>query len=332
MLPAASQYEKWEATFFNFEFPAQHLPPAPPAARAAARARCPSPRSGRASSAALGVVDDAELAPLREAAAARAAQAYAAGVRRGDDGEPDALAGCAPYVLYETLGPTLPDGLAGAAALWGLAHRCAMTYPDAVRRAGPRGRRRAVRRDPRRAARASPSRVDEYEDDFERIVPSRQADRARAARAARRAARRSTTDPALDHATSCPIVLSVGRAPLLHRQRHLPRPGLAQARRRRRAAGQRRGRDAARPGRRRPRPRDHGAAAAPRRPSRSATRCSRVTPRCRTASGSTTPDEDGETIVPGVAPNSLTSSDWRDAFAGTPWHKHVPARIEPVGG
>jgi hypothetical protein len=41
--------------------------------------------------------------------------------------------------------------------------------------------------------------------------------------------------------------------------------------------------------------------------------------------------EDGETVVPGVAPNSLTSSEWRDEFAGTPWHKHVPARIEPVG-
>jgi hypothetical protein len=25
----------------------------------------------------------------------------------------------------------------------------------------------------------------------------------------------------------------------------------------------------------------------------------------------------------------LTSTEWRDAFAGTPWHKHVPARIEP---
>jgi hypothetical protein len=40
--------------------------------------------------------------------------------------------------------------------------------------------------------------------------------------------------------------------------------------------------------------------------------------------------EDGTTVVPGVAPNSLTSSGWRDEFAGTPWHKHVPARIEPV--
>src|SRR6187200_8253 len=46
------------------------------------------------------------------------------------------LSTLAPYVLYETLGPTLPDGLQAAAAVWGLAHRCAMTYPDAVRRAG----------------------------------------------------------------------------------------------------------------------------------------------------------------------------------------------------
>jgi anaerobic selenocysteine-containing dehydrogenase len=41
-------------------------------------------------------------------------------------------------------------------------------------------------------------------------------------------------------------------------------------------------------------------------------------------------DEDGQTVIPGVAPNSLTSTEWRDAYAGTPWHKHVPARIEAV--
>jgi hypothetical protein len=45
------------------------------------------------------------------------------------------ISALAPYVLYETLGPSLPHG-AAAATLWGLAHRCAMTYPDAVRRAG----------------------------------------------------------------------------------------------------------------------------------------------------------------------------------------------------
>jgi hypothetical protein len=30
----------------------------------------------------------------------------------------------------------------------------------------------------------------------------------------------------------------------------------------------------------------------------------------------------------GVAPNELTSSADRDPFVGTPWHKHVPARVE----
>ena len=39
---------------------------------------------------------------------------------------------------------------------------------------------------------------------------------------------------------------------------------------------------------------------------------------------------DGLSTTPGVAPNALTSTDWRDAYAGTPWHKHVPVRIEAV--
>jgi formate dehydrogenase len=43
-------------------------------------------------------------------------------------------------------------------------------------------------------------------------------------------------------------------------------------------------------------------------------------------------ESDGRAVVPGVAPNELTSSKWRDAFAGTPWHKHVPARVESVAG
>jgi hypothetical protein len=41
-------------------------------------------------------------------------------------------------------------------------------------------------------------------------------------------------------------------------------------------------------------------------------------------------DADGQRRVPGVAPNALTSTDWRDPYAGTPWHKHVPAHIEAL--
>ncbi|MGH9271713.1 MAG: molybdopterin dinucleotide binding domain-containing protein, partial [Ilumatobacteraceae bacterium] len=43
------------------------------------------------------------------------------------------------------------------------------------------------------------------------------------------------------------------------------------------------------------------------------------------------PGEDGTMATTGVAPNDLTSSEDRDWVAGTPWHKHVPARLERVG-
>jgi anaerobic selenocysteine-containing dehydrogenase len=39
---------------------------------------------------------------------------------------------------------------------------------------------------------------------------------------------------------------------------------------------------------------------------------------------------DGVSVRVGVAPNELTAGEDRDFLAGTPWHKHVPARLEPV--
>ena len=46
------------------------------------------------------------------------------------------LAAVAPVVLYRTLGETLPHGAAAAAALWPMAIRCAQKNPDGVERAG----------------------------------------------------------------------------------------------------------------------------------------------------------------------------------------------------
>ena len=43
-------------------------------------------------------------------------------------------------------------------------------------------------------------------------------------------------------------------------------------------------------------------------------------------------DDDGSLHRVGVAPNELTTLDLRDPIAGTPWHKRVPARLEPVDG
>jgi anaerobic selenocysteine-containing dehydrogenase len=43
--------------------------------------------------------------------------------------------------------------------------------------------------------------------------------------------------------------------------------------------------------------------------------------------GLTYPGARGEEIT-GIAPNELTSTEDRDPFVGTPWHKSVPARVE----
>jgi len=43
-------------------------------------------------------------------------------------------------------------------------------------------------------------------------------------------------------------------------------------------------------------------------------------------------DASGEFRHQGVAPNELTDASSRDFLAGTPWHKHVPARLEKIAG
>ncbi|HVW32104.1 MAG TPA: molybdopterin-dependent oxidoreductase, partial [Acidimicrobiia bacterium] len=139
VLPAASQYEKWESTYFNFEFPRNvfHL-----------RAPLCEPLPGTLAepeihlriARAMGHLSDEELAPLQAAleSAGRLGLAGAYLGRYGAGATVDEL-GFGPLALYATLGPTLPDGAAAAAVLWALCHRTAMLNPDAVRRAGLAG-------------------------------------------------------------------------------------------------------------------------------------------------------------------------------------------------
>jgi hypothetical protein len=118
---------------------------------------------------ATGLIGDGDLEPLR-AAARESRESFAHAFARATTQNPT-LSSLAPYVLYETLGRTLPEGLQSAAALWGLAHRCAMTYPNAVHRAG-----HADGNELFDAILSSRSGVvftrDEYGDDFARIVHS----------------------------------------------------------------------------------------------------------------------------------------------------------------
>ena len=133
VLPASTQFEKWEATFFTLEFPAnafqlrRPLLPATPGT-------LPEPEIHARLVRALGALTDEDLAPLREAAATSRA-AFADAFLTAMVTQPH-LSKLAPVVLYESLGQTLPEGEAATAAVWGLAQIAAMTYPEAVQRAG----------------------------------------------------------------------------------------------------------------------------------------------------------------------------------------------------
>jgi len=270
---------------------------------------------------ALDLIDDAELEPLREAAHGTRLD-YAIAFGKATSANPT-LMSLAPYVLYETLGRTLPPGLESAAALWGLAHRVAMTYPDAVRRAG-----HADGNELFDAIISSPSGVvftrDEYGDDFARIIhpegrialelPEMLSELA----ALHAGPPRHTTD-------ELPIVLSVGERRSFTANDIFRDPTW----RKRDADGALRvsPEDAARLGL------ADGGRARITTVRGSAEATIEVTD-AMLAGHAALPNGFGmfgvDGATTGVAPNSLTSSDWRDAFAGTPWHKHVPARIEPV--
>jgi anaerobic selenocysteine-containing dehydrogenase len=133
VLPAASQFEKYEATFFNFEFPHNYFHLRRPVLQPL-EGTLPEPEIHARLVEALGALDGIGLTPLR-AAAGQGRAAFGAAFLRLMTEHPE-LGRLAPVVLYRTLGPTLPNGSGAAAALWAAAHRCAMSNRPSLERAG----------------------------------------------------------------------------------------------------------------------------------------------------------------------------------------------------
>ncbi len=133
VLPASSQFEKAECTFFNLEFPRNvfHLrkPLLSPL-----EGTLPEPEIYARLIRELGVVDESVLAPLRKAAH-RGRSQFAIAFFATIASNPR-LGGMATYLLYETLGETLPADMRGAAAIWGTSQLCSMANPESVGRAG----------------------------------------------------------------------------------------------------------------------------------------------------------------------------------------------------
>ncbi|MGA3230180.1 MAG: molybdopterin-dependent oxidoreductase, partial [Candidatus Binatus sp.] len=138
VLPASSQYEKWEATFFGAASHAERQYANTFTLRApildALPGTLPEGEIHRRLVRAIGAMTDDDVAPLH-AAAAKGMAAYASELMRVVSERPH-LAEVMTVLLYETLGPTLGAGNENAASVWAIAHNFARRYPESLRRAG----------------------------------------------------------------------------------------------------------------------------------------------------------------------------------------------------
>jgi anaerobic selenocysteine-containing dehydrogenase len=329
VLPVPSQFEKWEATFFNFDFPRNvfHLrrpllePPPGVLGEPEIHARLCE---------AMGAFGEEDVAPLR--AAAEESRASFAGAFFAALAAKPELGRCAPNLLYRALGPTLPDGAAAAAALWGAAHRCAQENPASVAAAGFTGEGLEPGERLFDAILASPSglvfSVDEPEVGLARLrtedgkahlaIPEMLDELDALA-----------TEAAPDASGEYPFVLSAGERRSFTANTIFRDPAW-------------RKRDAGGSLRISPTDADDLGIAAGDLVRVTTKRGSVVAPAevndimqpghvsLPNGLGVDYPSEDGSTAVTGASPNELTASEDRDWIAGTPWHKHVAARLERV--
>jgi formate dehydrogenase len=328
VLPASSQFEKAEATFFNLEFPRnvfhlrtplfEPLPGTLPEAEIYARLM-----------EAMGELGERDYAPLRRALkfgrTAFALRFFASVLRN-----PKTMKYVA-VLLYRTLGPTLPKGMESAAVAWGMAQLYTQGNPRAAKRAGFGGMIPFAGEKLFRAILDGKSGVvfsdSDYEDSW-----------------------RSVTHP--DHRINLHIPeLLPELAKLEHEipQRDAEFPFVLSAGERRSDTSNTTVRDTAwhrrgAYGTLRLSPQDAAALGckdgdalrlSTRRASLEVT--AEITDTMQpghislpNGQGLDYTGKDGRVIRKGAPPNELTDSYHRDFLAGTPWHKHVPARLERV--
>ncbi len=137
ILPAATQYEKWEATFFNFEFPENYFHLRKPLFEAPENTLPEAEIHARLIEA-MDAMPRQLCGELTAALAEGGRNAYRERFMQALAEDPN-LADLAPVILFRTLGPSLPEGAAAAAVLWPVALGFAMREPESLRRAGFEG-------------------------------------------------------------------------------------------------------------------------------------------------------------------------------------------------
>lgn len=137
ILPAANQFEKWEATFFNFEFPNNYFHLRAPLFDPLENTLPEAEIHARLVEA-MGAMPEALCEELGDIMARSGRDAYRDRLLQAMAEDPSVSA-IAPVLLYRTLGPSLANGASEGAVLWPLALNFAMSNPDQLRRAGYEG-------------------------------------------------------------------------------------------------------------------------------------------------------------------------------------------------
>ena len=329
VLPVASQFEKAEATFFNFEFPENYFH---------VRKRLMPPLPGLFSEAelhcrileALGELPAEPIAALRAAwqegrkAFREKFMALAMSDRR--------IVPVAPALLYRAIGDLLPEGLAEAAGVWLLCQSAAQTQGASLARAGFTGEPGEAGDALFDAILAAKSgvvfAVDNWDECFERLrMPQHKVQLAIPELFAELDAL-ATTHPS-PTSPEFPFLLSAGERRSFTANTIIRNPEW-----RRKDAG----------GALRINPEDAGLLGLIQgKRARVITKRGSVEAEVEISDrmqkghialpnglGLDFPSKDGTRVGAGVAPNELTRSEDRDWIAGTPWHKSTPARIEAL--
>jgi len=330
VLPASSTYEKVEATFFNFEYPDNFFHLRHPLFKPMPGTLEESEIHARLVEA-LAIFQPDALDGLKAAAKVSRedfAEAYFAETKKDPR-----IGAYATYVIYRTLGPTLPEGLAPAAPLWLLCQAYAENNAEDVQAAGHKGSGYALGNTLFDAILAEKSGV---------VV-----------------SRASSDDQQQWRMPSAKLELAMGE--MLQewktlKQYQLPErsdefPLLLVAGERRAYTANTAIRDPAWMKGSNPTALIIHPIDANRAGVKNASTARLVTKRgtadvsveyddCMKQGtislpnglGLSYPDAFGQPATFGVAPNELTSIEDRDPWVGTPWHKHVRARLEPTDG
>ncbi|MFZ5724049.1 MAG: molybdopterin oxidoreductase family protein [Pseudomonadota bacterium] len=328
VLPACSQFEKAEATFFNLEFPrnAFHL-----------RAPLFKPLPGTLPEAeiharlleAMGELSERDYRPLR-LALKLGRKAFALAFFTAMAVNPKAQK-YASVLLYRTLGPTLPAGMDSAAAVWGICQLHVLGNRKTAARAGFGGLPPLAADRMFQALLDTPSGVvfaeATYEDSWQAIGMPEHRINLHIPELLPELAKLATGKPPRDPAF--PFILAAG-------ERRSDTSNTAV----RDASWHRRGRY----GTLRIHPQDAAAlGCADGDTLRLTTRraslevVAEITDMMQPGNislpngqGLDYRNANGDVVRRGVPPNELTAAEDRDFLAGTPWHKYVPARLERV--